>query len=176
MQGSYSRTQIHNTTDTRAGPLYSISGLSAVVGDIPTHAGDISKRDNYLQFRSRVTLTFVDQHLELIGWNSLNASVLLLTSYIFSRTTVLYILAQYHNHIWYSATENPRRDIIPLDTDIWITCPPPEHHFELPRTLGCPHLAVEIKRARPLLHRFGHVYVGPTDLEGWLRKGRAITI
>jgi hypothetical protein len=63
---------------------------------------------------------------------------------------------------------------VPTDVDILITHTPPKYHLDLPAwsALGDEFLLEEVRRTTPLLHVFGHVHAGKSDLLGKLRGGR----
>lgn len=136
--------------------------------------------DTYLDPASRVTLPLTDQQNATLDWKSIrylqNSSHKL---YLPTHDRTLHIYGAPQSPLpdpryafTYSANENPWQDMIPLGIDILVTHTPPKHHLDLPQALGCPHLAVEVERVKPLLHVFGHVHAGRTDFEGRLRSGR----
>jgi hypothetical protein len=63
---------------------------------------------------------------------------------------------------------------IPTDIDILITHTPPKYHLDLPdwSALGDEFLLENVRRTTPLLHVFGHVHAGKSDLISRLRGGR----
>lgn len=136
--------------------------------------------DTYLDPKSRTTLSLADQQHESLDWKSLkylqhSSHKLHLPSH--DRTLRIYGAPQSplpdpKYAFTYPATKNLWQDTIPPETDILITHTPPKHHLDLPQALGCPHLAAEVERVKPLLHVFGHVHAGRTDFEGRLRHGR----
>jgi predicted phosphodiesterase len=136
--------------------------------------------DTYLDPNSRTTLTLADQQHESLKWKSfryLQHSSHKLHLPTHNRTLNIHgapqsSLPDPKYAFTYPATENPWQDTIPSDADIVITHTPPKHHLDLPQALGCPHLAAEVERVKPLLHAFGHVHAGRTDFEGRLRNGR----
>ncbi|SMQ48989.1 unnamed protein product [Zymoseptoria tritici ST99CH_3D7] len=63
---------------------------------------------------------------------------------------------------------------IPQDADIVVTHGPPRFHLDLPgvRAMGDPFLLREVRRTKPLLHVFGHIHAGRSDVLGILRGGQ----
>jgi len=116
--------------------------------------------DSYLDPTSRATLSLADQQHEPLDWRSLK--------YLQHSSHKLYLPTHKRTLNIYGApqsplpdpkyaftnpgTENPWKDTIPSDIDILITHTPPKHHLDLPQALGCPHLAAEVERVKPLLH------------------------
>lgn len=136
--------------------------------------------DTYLDPSSRATLSHTDQQHGSLDWKSLtylqNSSH---KPYFPCQKRTLHIygapqspLPEPHFAFTYFPDKNPWESTIPLETDILITHTPPKHHLDLPRALGCPHLAAEVQRVKPKLHVFGHVHSGRSDFEGRLRGGR----
>lgn len=67
-------------------------------------------------------------------------------------------------------------DRIPDDTDVVVTHSPPRYHLDLPgvQAMGDEFLLHEIRRVKPLLHVFGHIHAGKSDLLGVLRGGQEV--
>jgi predicted phosphohydrolase len=65
---------------------------------------------------------------------------------------------------------------VPADVDILITHTPPKYHLDLPAwsALGDEFLLAEVRRTTPLLHVFGHVHAGKSDLLSKLRGGQEL--
>lgn len=136
--------------------------------------------DTYLDPTSRATLSLADQQYAGLDWKSL--TYLQGSShkvYLPGQKRTLHIygapqspLPEPHFAFTYSPDENLWQNTIPPETDILITHTPPRHHLDLPRALGCPHLATEVQRVKPQLHVFGHVHSARSDFEGRTRDGR----
>jgi len=63
-------------------------------------------------------------------------------------------------------------ETIPADTEVLVTHTPPKYHLDLPTALGCEHLLEEVWGIKPVLHIFGHVHAGKSDIFGWLKGGK----
>jgi predicted MPP superfamily phosphohydrolase len=136
--------------------------------------------DTYLDPVSRETLCPADQQHISLDWGTLTClqhSSEKIHLAVQNRTLHIYGAPQSPLPdptfaFTYQPVEDVWQNTVPPETDILITHTPPKHHLDLPRALGCPHLAAEVQRVKPLLHVFGHVHAGRTDFEGRLRNGR----
>lgn len=68
------------------------------------------------------------------------------------------------------------RGKIPKDTDIVVTHSPPRYHLDLPgvKAMGDELLLEEVRRVKPLVHVFGHIHAGRSDVLGVLRDGQEV--
>lgn len=137
--------------------------------------------DRYFDPRSRRSLHLADQN-ELLNWRGI---------WYLQHSSVDLIFDNGRHVKVYGAPQTPadgtddfafryRRgfdawsDTVPRDVDILVTHTPPKYHLDLPAALGCEHLLHEVWKTRPLLHVFGHVHSGKTDLVGWLKGGKEV--
>ncbi|KAK4493982.1 hypothetical protein PRZ48_015168 [Zasmidium cellare] len=67
-------------------------------------------------------------------------------------------------------------NVVPDDTDIVVTHSPPRYHLDLPgvKAMGDEFLLQEVGRVKPLVHAFGHIHAGKSDLLGVLRGGQEV--
>lgn len=65
---------------------------------------------------------------------------------------------------------------VPSDTEILISHCPPKCHLDLPgvEAMGDEFLLHEVRRTKPLVHIFGHIHAGRSDVFGKVRGGKEV--